>query len=232
VRLALAHAIDKAALVDGALLGFGKVGTTLIPPSLGTWHNGEVADVPFDPTKARSLLDAAGYGGTKGLQLRLLVASDFLGNQGKVAAAKIAGWLKDVGITVMVKTMSQQELDSTIFPDYDFDLVLWDWRSDPDPDFLLSVLTAEQLGHWNDAGYSNPRYDALYRQQARTIDPEARRKLVWEMQRIISDDRPYLVLFYEPTAEAYSSDTFVERPAVADGAGVLENLYWLRSVLP
>ena len=63
-----------------------------------------------------------------------------------------------------------------------YDMMLWDWVGYIDPDFVLRVVTCDQYGGWSDTGYCNPAYDKLYQQQGVTTDPEARRKIVWQMQ--------------------------------------------------
>ena len=86
----------------------------------------------------------------------------------------------------------------TFAPDYD--LFLWYWYSDPDPNFLLSVLTAAQIGSWSDTQWSDAEYDRLYAQQQTTIDPEARKQLIWKMQQIAYDQSPYITLTYPRVA--------------------------------
>ena len=60
---------------------------------------------------------------------------------------------------------------------------------------MLSVMTTDQFveGGWSDCGYSNPEYDELYVQQQKEIDPAKRQKIVWKMQEMIFNDRPYIV---------------------------------------
>ncbi len=88
-------------------------------------------------------------------------------------------------------------------------MILWGWVSDPDPGYLLSVTTTDEIPTGNsETGYSNPEYDALYAQQATTLDPEERRALIWEMQRIIHEDVVYIIPFYDQAIQAYRTDRF------------------------
>lgn len=58
VRLAIAHAIDKQAIIDALYLGGAEPAKEFQPPSL--WgFNEEIRDYPYDPTKAREHLDQA-----------------------------------------------------------------------------------------------------------------------------------------------------------------------------
>ena len=98
-----------------------------------------------------------------------------------------------------------------------WDLAMWDWVPLVDPDFMLSVLTCDQFGGWSDSGYCNPAYDKLYQQQGVTIDPAARQQVVYQMQQLAYDDRPYIMLNYVNVLEAHSKqwDGFVESPQSA-----------------
>jgi len=72
------------------------------------------------------------------------------------------------------------------------------------------VMTTDQFvdGGWSDSGYSNPEYDQLYLQQQVTVDKTERQKIIWQMQEMIYNDRPYIVLFYENMLQAYRADRF------------------------
>jgi len=218
VRLAIAHAINKQDLVDIVLQGLGEPGTTIIPPSLGGgfWHN-PLEDVTFDLDKANQILEEAGYlmdqdgvrakGETK-LEFRLQYASDS-SNYPRVADL-MAEWFRQVGIKANVEAVDPDSLTAAITPTGDYDLVIWGWGSDPDPDFMLSVMTSDQFveGGWSDSGYSNPEYDQLYLDQQMVVDPDERQKMVWQMQETVFNDRPYIILYYDQSLEAYRTDRF------------------------
>jgi peptide/nickel transport system substrate-binding protein len=88
--------------------------------------------------------------------------------------------------------------------DYDFDIAMWDWFPAADPDFILSVLTCHEYGDWNDSGYCNPQYDKLYTEQKSAVDPQARQQLIYQMQEMIANDRPYIILTYDQRLDAWS----------------------------
>jgi peptide/nickel transport system substrate-binding protein len=70
VRQAQAHAIDKQQLIDVALLGLGTPGLGLVPASMGDWFNGSLQDYPYDPEKAKQILEEASYKDTDGDGIR------------------------------------------------------------------------------------------------------------------------------------------------------------------
>ncbi|MBI5566285.1 MAG: ABC transporter substrate-binding protein [Chloroflexi bacterium] len=241
VKLAIAQAIDKQDLVDIVLQGLGKPGYSIIPQTLGGgyWYNPNIQDVPFSIETANDLLDKAGY--VKGpdnvrakdgvrLEFRLQFPSD--SDTAPRVADLMTGWFKEAGIKTTPQAVDPDSLTSACCPTGDYDLILWGWGSDPDPDFMLSVLTSDQFveGGWSDSGYSNPKYDELYLAQQSATDPAARQKIVWEMQQMVFDDKPYIVYWYADTLQAYRTDrfkNFIESPILG-----LESAASLRQVEP
>jgi peptide/nickel transport system substrate-binding protein len=196
----------------------------------GFWHNPNVKGIPFDTAEAARVLDAAGYApGADGVRakgdLRLEFRLQFpttLSAYSRIADMMV-GWFKEAGIKVNPETMSEDGLVAATTPAGDYDLVLWSWEPDPDPDFILSVLTTDQFvdGGWSDSGYHNPEYDKLYLEQQRLVDPGARQQVIWRMQELAFNDRPYIVLDYEDKLQAYRSDRFtgfIESPLGIESA--------------
>ena len=66
----------------------------------------------------------------------------------------------------------------------------------------------------------------MYQQQAITVDHEARRALIWQMEEKLFNERPYVVLTYLKTVQAYRSDRFT-------GFGLeAGDILWKASFLP
>jgi peptide/nickel transport system substrate-binding protein len=86
------------------------------------------------------------------------------------------------------------------FTDHDFDVVLSNLSGAPhrmEPDFFTnsqfnSANTAP--GNWNVGEYSNPEFDELGKRQLGIYDPEARREIIFELQRMIVDEQPETVV--------------------------------------
>lgn len=219
VRLAIAHAIDKQELVDIVFQGLGEPLDTIVPPTLGGgfWHNPNIQDVSFDLVRANQILEEAGYTlGSDGvrakgdvhLDFRLQFPSDKPIYPG--IADLLASWFQQAGIKATPESVDPDSLKNATTPTGDFDLVLWGWGPDPDPDFILGVMTSDQFieGGWNDSGYMNPEYDHLYLDQQMTVDQLDRQQIIWDMQELVFDDRPYIVLLNENLLQAYREDRF------------------------
>jgi peptide/nickel transport system substrate-binding protein len=219
VREALALSINKQDLVDTVLQGLGSPGASIVPPTLGGgfWTSPNIKDVAFDTTKAGQILDEAGYilgsdgvraKGDARLEFRLQFPSD--SDTYPRIADLMAGWFGEAGIKATPEAVDPDTLYAATTPAGDYDLVIWGWGPDPDPDFILSVLTTDQFvdGGWSDSGYHNPQYDQLYLDQQQVVDKNERQKIIWKMQEMAYNDRPYIVLYYEKMLQAYRSDRF------------------------
>ncbi len=228
VRRALAMAVDKQELVEKVLLGYGTPGSTVVPPTSAAFHlEPEGEDViPFDIAGANTLLEDAGYTDSDDdgvrespdgdpLEFRLFSRSESEDTQ--TAAKFIADWWSQIGVEVRETSLTDTKLTDVIY-EGNFDIFIWGWVPDPDPDFILSVLSTSQVppeGIWSDTFYSDPTFDANYNEQKTILDPAARAELIKEMQLQVYQDVPYIVLFYDNILQAYRSDRwtgFVPQP--------------------
>ena len=216
LRQAIAKVIDRDLLVERVLGGYGEPGTTVVPPFAAQWHVEPATDTQtYDPEGARALLDQAGYVDSDNdgvretpdgepLRFRFFLRSESDENQS--SGEFIAQWLQDeLGIETEITVGSTDEL-TDIWYEHDFDMYIWGWGPDPDPDFILSTYTSGQCGVWSDTCYSNPEYDQLYADQQVATSIEERQAIIAEMQQILWEDVPEVVLYYNNTLEAYRSD--------------------------
>jgi peptide/nickel transport system substrate-binding protein len=235
VRLAIAYGIDKQQIVNVAYLGHAEPASVIIPTSMGDWHNSDVQDIPFNPEEGANILEEAGYRDSDGdgiredkngnpLEYRLYGTDDATPVR---ILEIISDGLAQMGISAPPTPMDEDSLIG-LYPDFDFDLIYWGWGLDPDPDFAMLIFTCDQReeGGWNDSGYCNEEFEAMYQQQAITVDHEARRKLIWDMEKKLFDERPYIVLTYYYVVQAYRSDRFT-------GFGLdAGDILWKSSFLP
>ena len=222
VRLALAHATNKQQLIDVVLLGKGTPGLTLIPNGLGMWFNDSLKDHEYDPAKANKILDDAGYltyegdircaavdcvYGTPPMNFRMYWPSDSV--DAPRMAELLAGMWQEIGVGLQPQAIDPDALTALCCPAFDFDIMLWGWGSDPDPNLLLNVMRTESIATGSsETGYSNARYDALYDQQVVELDQTKRKDLVWEMQRVVHEDVVYIIPYYDMQVQALRTDRF------------------------
>lgn len=236
VRRALAHAVDKQQLIDTLLLGLGAPGLSMVPVSLGTWYAEELVaeDYAFDLELAAQMLEDAGYVDTDGdgvrecpsaecgptgdLTFRMNYPTD--NDEHPRVTDTLSGWWGDIGVAVQIQGLDPDALTAICCPSFDFDVMLWSWYSDLDPEGLLSVMLCDQIPTgFSETGYCNPAYDELYAQQGVETDPAARRTMIVELQRMALEDVPYIIPWYYPKIQAYRTDTFtgwlVDSPIIA-----------------
>ncbi len=242
VRRAIEMAIDKRAIVDKVYLGYADPGDTIVRQASTYWHLDipDDQEVPYDPEGANALLDQAGYTDTDGdgiredpntgepLSIRMPASDE---TTGAVEAGQlIVGYLADIGIDVDLQPASDAKMN-----DYwgtgDFDMYIWYWSGDPDPDYQLSVFTSGLCGVWSDGCWSDPAFDEMYEEQRATFDREQRRDLVYRMQRYIYDQIPAIVLAYPKWLEAYRSDRFTGWTPAPGPDGYLLPTYTYTSVV-
>lgn len=216
VRLAMEYAIDRDQINDVVYLGHYTPATTVFAPVLGDWHNDQIETVSFDLAMANQVLDDAGYVDGDGddvreysdgtpLQYRFLI--DDAASSARLAET-IANGLAQAGIGIAIEAVDYNTQMYNVFYYYDYDLTYWYWGADPDPDFLGTVFSCDQLFWWNDSGYCDADYDALYAASRTAIDREERVDLVWQMQEKVYNDRPWIALLYGSVMSSYRSDRF------------------------
>jgi peptide/nickel transport system substrate-binding protein len=225
VRRALAQATDKQQILDTVLLGLGEPGLGLVPPALGDWFASELVpeDYAFDLAAAAQMLEDAGYvdqdgdgirecptddcGPTGDLTFRMNYPTD--NDEHPRVSDLLSGWWGEIGVNVEIQGLDSDALTSICCPTFDFDVILWSWTSDTDPEGLLGVMLCSEIPTgFSETGYCNPTYDDLYDQQTVETDSAARREIVVEMQRIALEDVPYIIPFYYPKIQAFRTDTF------------------------
>lgn len=200
VRQALAHAVDRAAIVNHLRRGLGVPAIGILPPASWAFE----ADVPrfdHDLAKARALLDAAGYPDPDGpgpaprLRLTLKVSNaEFSRLQASVVQAQLA----DVGIALDVRTHEFATLYADVLQGR-FQLFGLQWVGVSDPDMLRRVFHTDQQppNGFNRGFFSDPTVDALLDEATRELDDDARRALYARAQRRIAEQVPYVSLWYK-----------------------------------
>ena len=181
-RDALGYAVDQQRLVDQTLGGYGTPGSTIIPPFHTRWHVEPDNPRTFDIEEANRRLDAAGYaldGSGKRLDkegnvINLRMTWPDSEAENATNAQFIADWFGQLGITVTPAVTEEGALieDVTGPPNgpANYDLYMWGWVGDPDPNSLLGFFQTAEIGGSSDSYYSNERYDELYTLQRQESD--------------------------------------------------------------
>jgi len=227
VRRAIAHAIDRPAVIEDLYFGLASPLETISPSADPKW----MPEIPeddrfdYDPALANQILDDAGYldsdgdgvrempDGTNPLVIRHAVNTD--GDLAGSIGDLMVGWMEEIGIDVTLESYAADALFGVLV-DGTYDTFYWGWVPFVDPDPMLSYFTEAEIGNYNDANWFDPAYDALYTEQNQEVDPDRRVEIVHEMLTIFHDAAVYIPMYIAPDLQAYRTDTFegwVRQPA-------------------
>lgn len=174
VRQAVTHAIDRQAIIDGAMFGLGTpIGTHFAP------HNPDYVDLTgmseHDPEKARELLAEAGF--EDGFETTLhLPPPSYARRGGEIIAAQLA----EVGITAEITNVEWAQWLETVFKGKDFGLTI---VSHTEPMDIGIYANPEYYFQ-----YDNPEFQSLIAEFNKTAAPEERSAMLEKAQRMIAED--------------------------------------------
>ena len=134
----------------------------------------------------------------------------------------IQEWLRMMGIPAVSRPMSFGAMIQKIKARHDFDcFVLGYARLSLDPGWLRSFFHSSQdrPRGWNMTGYKNPAYDALSDTAEDTLDQGKRRELVFDLQRMIAHDLPFVPLYNPLLVEGVRIDRFKGWVSMLEGVG-------------
>jgi peptide/nickel transport system substrate-binding protein len=195
VRRAISQALDRQAIIDAVFIK-GEP-TPAVSRGLPEWSpridelGAAARYYQHDPKEARRLLAEAGL--PKGFKTQLTVTTG-LGRDLVDAAQLAQRYLKDVGIEAELKLQEYGAYMATTFAGKFDGMALGPLSIAWEPDSVLYGLYApdqsRNSGHVNDA-----KITAMLQEQRRTKDREARKRIIFDMQRYIAEQQYYVYLY-------------------------------------
>jgi peptide/nickel transport system substrate-binding protein len=184
VRRALAHAIDRATLIEGAMSGLATpIGSHFAP------NRPEYVDLtglyPYDVKKAKALLAEAGY--PNGFETTLRLPPPIYARR---SGELIAAMLAEAGIRAKVENLEWAQWLEKVFRGKDFDLSIVAHTE------ALDIEIYSRPDYY--FGYKSDRFNALNAELERTLDPARRKALYGDMQRLLAEDSVNGFLFQLP----------------------------------
>ena len=230
LRVSLAMATNKSEIVESVYKGYASEGSTIVSPVHPYWHldPGVGGSWPYDPVLAAAFLDLWDYVDTDSdgireagpdsmavqmdwasvgdpLYFELIVMKDspedFL-----VASMLRAAYLA-VGVEIAVVQLDYLQFLWKVFG-YIYDMMIYHWEQDIDPNAILFVESSYSLNGWSDNFYSLPEYDQNYTASVSELDPGMRQENVQNCQIINYVEAPYFVLGYLNQTYVRRTDTF------------------------
>ena len=187
VRYAMALAKDRGALIDTVYFGYGTPVTGDFTPEWTGGNSGrDYFSLGADVEKAKELLAEAGY--PEGFKTTMKVSPQYPWHL--AAAEMYQADLAKIGIDVELITMEWGAFIDDVFGNQDFDLQHIGWGGpfvDPD-EFLYPEFHSGE--GWNNQGFDDPEVDRLLELGRNTLDPEKRKEIYYEVQKLIAEGAP------------------------------------------
>jgi len=201
VREALWMALDRQRLIDQFLAGQGVIADSPIPPGHWAYHP-QLPPVPYDPARARALLEARGWtipeGGTvrqKGEQiLRFRLAASADGFHDRMAQEIARQW-RAIGVAVDVDPIPGDLVGQVLAP-HRFDAALVELMVPGDPDPYPFWHETQVDAGQNYGGFRDRDISEVIEEARRTLDIARRRELYWRFQELFQEKVPAILLFY------------------------------------
>ena len=212
VREAVAHAIDRQAIIDGAMFGYGTpIGTHFAP------HNPDYVDLTglsgYDPELSKKLLAEAGFADGFKTTLKLPPPS-YARRGGEIIAAQ----LRAVGIETEISNLEWAQWLEQAFRGKDFGLTI---VSHTEP-FDIGIYARPDYYFQ----YDNPTFQKLMDDLNATTDPAQRSAMLKQAQEIIAKDYVNGYLFelaYPTVANAKIRGLWKDAPTQAAD---MTAVYW------
>lgn len=250
VRQALTMAIDRKRIIEQNLSGLGLevtcpfyVHSPSCDPTIEAW--------PFDPVKARRLLEEEGWSDSDGdgvidkeidgkrVPFEFSLTYYVKNNITKSICEYVATALKKIGISCRLHGVDMADLSSA-FQEKSFDALCMGWAlgSPPeDPRQLWSSAGAHEKGSSNAIGFANAEADKIIEALRYEADPEKRLELYHRFHAIINEEQPYTFLYSPKTQllyREYLQNVFLpaKRQDLVPGANLAEpdsSIFWLKN---
>ncbi|MGH7363365.1 MAG: ABC transporter substrate-binding protein, partial [Candidatus Methylomirabilales bacterium] len=190
---------------------------------------GDVRRHPYDPARAKALLDSAGYrAGPDGVRFPLTFKAT-TGELSRALGEILQEQLGRVGIPVRIVSHEW----GTFFADIrsgNFQVTALTWVGIADPDYLHYIFHSESVPPQgaNRGAYRNPEVDRLLDLARATPERDRRRVLYGRVQEILAEDLPYIFLWHEVRWAALKADLRDFRLLPAGDFTALREVHWAR----
>lgn len=205
VRQAFAYAINTRLIVRDYYYGLGKVASSFLPPDVFAARS-DLEPYPYDPEKAKQLLQQVNYNALQTTPLELWVMPvprPYYPDPNKIADAIISD-LNKVGVQVVKKNSDTWVNFQQNRADGKYSFYMNGWQGENgDPDEFFSKFW---LNPTKDIGYDNPLLRQVVDDGAKQINPTNRRPYYSDAQGIIYNDVAVLPIAYMQTPIAIRRD--------------------------
>lgn len=196
VRQALAYAMDRRPILQYLWRGFAQPAESILPVQSWAYTNA-VATYPYDPERARQMLDDAGYKPVHGIRFHLVMKTS-TEESTRLFVAVLQQQLRAVGIALEIRTFEFATFYSDVTKGA-FQLYPLRWiGGNEDPDIFEYAYDSAKFPPQgaNRSYFSEPSVDNLIAQGRRELDQSKRKAIYLKLQRILAEELPSLNLWY------------------------------------
>lgn len=193
VRRAICYAIDRKAVIQGAVAGYGTpIGSHMDPTN--PYYTDLTGLYPYDPGKAKKLLTEAGYPRGFGAVLKLPAPYAYARRSGEI----IADQLSKVGIKLLIEVIQWGQWIDRIYKNAEYDLTVIG-HAEP---FDIEIYSRPNYYF----RYNNKKFQELMKKAKEEMNERARKKIYTEAQRMIAEDAVNAFLFVYPALPAMKKE--------------------------
>lgn len=202
VRQALLLAIDRKAIIDSVLKGYGAIATGPIAPLQKQFYNKNVQDYTFDPKKAQNLLKAAGWtpgpDGVLAKDGKPLEIDMPTGQFGYLVPATllVQQYWKAIGVKANVKVLEWNAYIQQMFVNRQYQATLAWWSTPPTPDVSPYYVSASADKGQNIPNFKSADLDKLLDDGRKATSVRTQVLAYLQVQRYVAEQLPYLYLWY------------------------------------
>jgi len=194
IRQAIAHAIDRNAIIKYVFNDAAVAAESILPPRHWAGHNG-LSAIEYDQNRARKLLASSGYDENNRLTLTYKTSTDPFRIK---LATIIQSQLAEVGIDIIIKSYDW----GTFFGDIksgNFQMYSLSWVGINTPDIFKYVFHSDSIPPKgaNRGQYLSAEIDALLDSIGGTDTLEQQKAIYYRVQQILHDKLPYIPMWYE-----------------------------------
>ncbi|MCX7821828.1 MAG: peptide-binding protein [Syntrophobacterales bacterium] len=201
VRQAMTLLLDRQTILEKILFGLGTVVSGpfyLESPD----YNKSIRPYPYDPEKAKKLLEEAGWIDHDGDGIRdkdgMPFSFEFIISSGSKFAEQLATIfqerLKEMGIIMEIRRLEWAVFIQKI-QSHDFDACTLGWSLGWESDPYQVWHSSQQEGGSNFVGFVNEEVDRIIEEARREFNPVKRRTLYQRLHAIVHEEQPYTFLF-------------------------------------
>jgi peptide/nickel transport system substrate-binding protein len=239
VRQAISLAVDRQDIVDTVFLGSATVGSPgWVHPTKPEYNPAVVAAT--DVAAANTLLDDAGYLDSDGDGIREYdgepMSFELLTNSSDSLRLRIAElsaeMLADIGIEAVVASVESSTWEEAVWPGFDiangrnYEMAIWGWSA---PIQATTIRVADLvhsdpgIGFLNLTGFADPEIDEVAGALLTEGDAARASELIAELQALIADRVPFVLLAYPDGAYVYDSSVYDAWEFIA-GQGIVSKV--------